>query len=110
MLARLHRMLSTVLPYLRLLGLGICLLASSLPLSADTPGLLRSATRRGCFCSCAAAKTHGGCVKMCDSKRFASRWWARSCAKPHMHTPTRDSHVGPSFPHPARAEHAQNQL
>lgn len=109
MFVRLQRMLSTVLPFLRLLGLGVCLLAFSLPVIADTPGLLRHVTQSGCFCGCAASKAHGGCVKMCDSKRYASRWWARSCAKPHMQSPARDSHAGPRFPHPGHAEHAQLQ-
>jgi hypothetical protein len=107
MFVRFQQIISSVLPFLKLLGLGVCLLACSLPLTADTPGMLRHATATGCFCGCPAAKAHGGCVKMCDSKRYASRWWVHTCAKPHMQSPARDSHAGPHFPHPGRAEHAQ---
>ena len=97
------------LPFLRLIGLAGTLLGCSLALLADTPALLRSTPVGGCFCHCAESKAHGGCVKMCDSKRYKSRARARSCAKPHMHSPLGDSHAGPRFPHPGRAEHAQLQ-
>ena len=89
------------------LGLGICLLACKLPLLADTPSLLRRAPVGSCYCHCAESKASRGCVKMCESKRYANRWWATNCAKPHMHTPLHDSHAGPRFPHPGRAEHAE---
>jgi hypothetical protein len=85
----------------------MCLLAYSLPLFANTPSLLRGIPAGGCYCHCAESKLRGGCVKMCESKRYAYRWWATRCAKPHMSTPQRDSHAGPRFPHPGRAEHAQ---
>ncbi|HEY6946822.1 MAG TPA: hypothetical protein VI431_16915 [Candidatus Acidoferrum sp.] len=91
----------------RLLGLAILLLACSLPLVADTPSLVRQVTAGGCYCHCAESKLHGGCVKMCETRKYAHRWWATSCAKPHMHTPSHDSHAGPRFPHPGRAEHAR---
>jgi hypothetical protein len=91
----------------RLLGAGIFVLACSLPLLADTPSLLRRVPAGSCYCHCAESKLHGGCVKMCDSKRYASRWRAARCAKPHMQSPARDSNAGPRFPHPGRAEHAQ---
>jgi len=54
-------------------------------------------------------KSHvrGGCAKLCDSKRYASRWRATRCAKHTMHTPANDSHAGPRFPRPGRAEHAE---
>jgi hypothetical protein len=92
--------------FIHLLGTGICLLALALPLLADTPSPLRRAPTGGCYCHCAESKLHGGCVKMCESKKYASRWWAKRCAKPHMSTPLHDSHAGPRFAHPARAERA----
>jgi hypothetical protein len=95
------------LPFLKLIAFGIFLLGCSLTLLANTPALLRSNTATGCYCHCAESKARGGCVKMCDSKRYASRWWAKTCAKPHMHSPAHDSHAGPRFPHPGRAEHAR---
>jgi hypothetical protein len=91
----------------RLLASAVCLLAGTLPLLADTPSLLRHVPAGGCYCRCAESKVRGGCVKMCESKKYAYRWWATSCAKPHMSTPRRDSHAGPRFPHPGRAEHAR---
>lgn len=100
----------TVLPRnlsFRLLGSAICFLAGALPLLADTPSLLRRVPTGGCYCHCAESKVRGGCVKMCESKKYAYRWWATSCAKPHMSTPRHDSHAGPRFPHPGRTEHAR---
>src|SRR5205085_12655612 len=69
--------------------------------------LLRSVPAGGCYCHCAESRLRGGCVKMCDSKRYVSRWWATTCAKPHMQTPADNSHAGPRFAHPGRAEHAR---
>jgi hypothetical protein len=91
----------------RLLVSALCFLACTLPLLADTPSLLRGIPTGGCYCHCAESKVRGGCVKMCESKKYAYRWWAASCAKPHMSTPRHDSHAGPRFPHPGRAEHAE---
>lgn len=87
--------------------LGIAFLACSLTLLADTPGLLRKVPAGGCFCRCEESHQRRGCVKLCDSKRFASRWWAIKCAKPRMRRPPNNSNAGPRFPHPGRAEHAQ---
>jgi hypothetical protein len=92
---------------LRFLASAVCFLACTLPLLADTPSLLRPATTGGCYCHCAESKVRGGCVKMCESKKYAYRWWATSCAKPHMSTPRRDSHAGPRYPHPHHTEHAE---
>lgn len=91
----------------RLLGAVICLLTGALPLLADTPSLLRGISTGGCYCHCAESKVRGGCVKMCESGKYAYRWWATSCAKPHMSTPRSDSHAGPRFAHPRRTEHAK---
>jgi hypothetical protein len=105
------RLFSNTIPCVRSLGqlfsLGTLLLACSLGLLADTPALLRTVPAGGCYCHCAESRLRGGCVKMCDSKRYASRWRASKCAKPHMRTPDNNSHAGPRFPHPGRAEHAQ---
>lgn len=90
----------------RLLCVAIGLLACSLPLLADRPSLLRRVPPAGCDCNCAASNVHGGCPKMCEFRRYASRSRATTCAKPRMHTPTRDSHAGPRFPHPRRFENA----
>lgn len=91
----------------KLLSAGMALLACSVTLLADTPALLRRVPSGGCYCHCAESRAKGGCVKMCDSKRYLSRWWAKSCVKPHMHTPADNSNAGPRFPHPGRAEHAK---
>jgi hypothetical protein len=87
--------------------LGISFLACSTTLFADTPALLRTVPAGGCYCHCAESRGRGGCVKMCDSKHHASRWRGTECAKPHMQSPTHNSHAGPRFPHPGRAEHAK---
>jgi len=84
-----------------------CLLTAALPLLANTPSLLRSAPTGGCYCHCPESKVRSLCVKMCESKKYASRWWATTCAKPHMSTPRRDSHAGPRYSHPRRTEHAR---
>jgi hypothetical protein len=94
-------------PLWRLVSLGITLLACAITLLADTPALLRRVPTGGCYCHCSESHRRGGCVKLCDAKRHASRWWATTCLKPHMHTPTDNSHAGPRFPHPGRAEHAR---
>jgi hypothetical protein len=91
----------------RLYFLATTLLACSLTVSADTPALLRTVPRGGCYCHCAEVHLPGGCVRMCDSKRYAARWHASKCAKPRMRKPAENSNAGPRFPHPARAEHAK---
>ena len=88
-------------------GLGMALLACCAPLLADTPALVRKVRVEGCYCHCEASHGSAGCVKLCDSKRNAPRWWVTTCAKPHMQTPAVDSNAGPRFPRPGRAEHAQ---
>jgi hypothetical protein len=94
-------------PLCRLYLLGILFLGCAFTLFADTSALLRSIPAGGCYCHCAEAHLRGGCVKLCDSKRYASRWRATKCAKPHMQTPAENSNAGPRFPHPGRAEHAK---
>ena len=103
----LKRMLRTRRALLQFLSLGIIFLACSAALLADTPALLRTVPAAGCYCHCAESNQRGGCIKMCDSRKYASRRWLKTCAKPHMQTPARNSHAGPRFPHPGRAEHAR---
>jgi hypothetical protein len=92
---------------LRLAFVGSLFWASAFTLFADTPALLRTVPSGGCYCHCPESHARGGCVKLCDSKRFVSRWRKTTCVKPHMHTPSHDSNAGPRFAHPGRAEHAK---
>ena len=87
--------------------LGAILLACTSTLFADTPGLLRTVPKDGCYCHCSESHRRAGCVKLCYSKRYAVRWGATKCAKPHMQTPANNSNAGPKFPRPGRAEHAR---
>jgi hypothetical protein len=89
------------------LGLGFAFLACSFTVLADTSALLRTVPVSRCYCHCSESHSRGGCVRMCESKRNASRWWAISCVKPHMRRPASDSNAGPRFPHPDRAEHVK---
>ena len=98
---------SPLSPLGKFVRLGVTLLVCSVALLADTPAMLRKVPAGGCYCRCAESHLRSGCVKMCESKRRAARWWSTTCAKPHMQTPTRNSNAGPRFPHPGRAEHAE---
>ena len=89
------------------LSLGAALLLTSLSLLADTSGLRRSTPAGVCYCHCATGRSHGGCAKMCESKRYASRWWATSCARPHRKPAGENPGASPRLPHPDRAEHAR---
>jgi hypothetical protein len=95
------------MPIDKLWGAGMVFLACSLPVLADTTTLLKKVNAGGCYCHCEESHRRAGCVKMCDSKRIAPRWWTTTCAKPHMQSPAEDSNAGPRFPHPGRAEHAR---
>jgi len=83
-------------------------LASTLILRADTPGTLRSVPAGGCYCNCSHSKAKLGCAKMCELPRYASRWWATSCAKPRVSSPQDNRGAGPRLPHPDHAERASN--
>jgi len=87
----------------------VLIAALSVSVLADTSGRLRQITPAGCYCGCAQSKTSAGCAKMCELPKYASRWWAVTCAKPHITTPTEKSGAGPRLPHPGRAERAANQ-
>jgi len=81
---------------------GGCLL-----LMANTAGSLRSVPVSGCYCGCEKTLGAGGCVKMCDLPKYASRWWATSCKKPRALTPKENPGAGPHLRHADRAERAQ---
>jgi len=91
----------------KLCSLGVISLACAFTLFADTPGLLRTVPKGGCYCHCSESHQQAGCVKLCHSKRYAARLGVTKCTKPHMQTPANNSNAGPRFPRPGRAEHAQ---
>ena len=77
-------------------------------LFADTPGLIRKTQAGGCYCGCSKNEAMSACIKICDLPRYASRWWATTCAKPRARAPLPPPGAGPRFPHPGRAERAAN--
>ena len=83
-------------------------LFSGLILRADTAGATRSVPAGDCYCKCAQSKTKLGCAKMCEIPKYASRWWATSCAKSRAPSPSQNNGAGPRLPHPDRAERASN--
>jgi hypothetical protein len=91
----------------RLLCTGAALLAMSWSLFADTPARLHAAPSPGCYCRCAPARRLGSCVKICELPKYASRWWAVSCAKPHGRSAGDNRGAGPRLHHRDRAEHAR---
>jgi len=91
----------------RLFLAGLPLLATTWSLVADTPGRLHALAAPGCYCRCAPSRGLGSCVKMCELPRYASRWWAVSCAKPHRRSAGDNPGAGPRLHHRDRAEHAQ---
>ena len=90
----------------RLLVLVGSSLALTCALLADTPSELKPSTN-GCYCHCAKGRERGSCVKMCEMPKYASRWWATSCAKPHAHSSKDNPGAGPHLRHRDRAEHAR---
>ncbi|HXR32158.1 MAG TPA: hypothetical protein VN830_00510 [Verrucomicrobiae bacterium] len=74
---------------------------------ADTSGRAKE-RNPGCYCGCAMSKTTAGCSKMCELPKYASRWWAVTCAKPRSNPPAENPGAGPRLPRPARAERAAN--
>ncbi|MGA3176737.1 MAG: hypothetical protein ABSE19_05260 [Candidatus Acidiferrum sp.] len=73
---------------------------------ADTSGRVKETKPGGCYCGCAMSKTSAGCSKMCELPKYASRWWAVTCAKPRANAPAATPGAGPRLPRPARAERA----
>jgi hypothetical protein len=76
---------------------------------ADTSGRVRQVNPGGCYCGCAQSKTSAGCGKLCELPKYATRWWAVTCAKPRINSPKENPGAGPRMPHPAKAERAANQ-
>jgi len=76
--------------------------------SADTSGTSRKPAASGCYCCCAQSKTSAGCSKMCELPKYASRWYAVSCAKPRAQAPSSTPGAGPHYPRAPRAERASN--
>ena len=91
----------------RLPLLGSALLVVSWSLLADTPSWLKSTQAGGCYCHCSSGKGLGSCVKMCETPKYASRWWATSCAKSRSHYSGNNPGAGPRLHHPDRAERAR---
>src|SRR5260221_12841791 len=89
----------------RIYILGFLSLSCSFSLCADTPAMLRTVPAAGCYCHCAESHVRGGCGKLVDSKRYASRLRAMTGAKPDMQTTGNDFHAGPRLPRPG---HEQN--
>ena len=94
---------------LRRAGLLLLLIVvSTSELQGDTTGLPRSAPPAGCYCHCAVSAARNACTKMCELPRYASRWWATTCAKPRASSPAENHDAGPRLAHPGRAERASN--
>jgi hypothetical protein len=91
----------------RLLLATFLLFSAALSLLADTPNSLRAVPAGDCYCHCTESHARTGCAKMCELKKYASRWWATSCAKPRIKRPADNSGAGPRLPHPDHAEHAK---
>jgi hypothetical protein len=88
-------------------GASLLLLLAAFTLAADTPSPSASAQAGDCYCHCSASHARMGCVKMCELKKYASRWWAVSCAKPRIKPPADKSGAGPRLPHPDHAQYAK---
>ena len=100
--ARCHRLIW------KLCVAGLVLLTASWTLFGDSSGRLRRIPSPGCYCHCAGAHALGVCTKMCELPRYASRWWATTCAKPRVSSPADNHGAGPRLPHPDRADRASN--
>jgi len=90
-----------------LVSLALVASTGSIVVFADTPGRLRQVPAGGCYCQCADSQRSSGCVKMCELPKYASRWWATTCAKPRNTPSANAPGAGPRLPHPGRAERAQ---
>jgi len=81
-------------------------LATTLPLLADTPGMLRRVAPAVCYCGCNQSHVRAGCARMCVTSRRVSHWSVTSCAKPRVKPPSENPGAGPHFPRSDRAERA----
>jgi len=87
------------------LALAFAILPASL--NADTHPFSRKPNVGGCYCGCTSKSGKmSACTKMCDLPRYAARWWATTCAKPHMQPAPENHDAGPRYSHPGRAERA----
>ncbi len=83
-----------------------CFLTLTTALSADMPPPVQGFAVSRCYCRCAEGRARIGCVKMCEIKKYASRWWATKCSRPRTKRPSDSHDAGPRLPHPGRAERA----
>jgi hypothetical protein len=84
------------------------LLLLGVSLRADATKSLPKEPMPKCYCGCAVSHTRGGCVRMCELKKYAARWWATNCAKHRGNPPADTRGAGPRYPHPGRFERASN--
>jgi hypothetical protein len=84
-------------------------LGGTSPAYADSSVAFSRKAPATCYCCCAVSQAQSGCAKMCETARYASRWWATSCAKPRRKPNPNPAKAGPRLPHPDRAEHARVQ-
>ncbi len=86
------------------LALAMALLSAiaAVPLLADTRGTQTSnAQQFRCYCQCETNGEHPACPKkMCDLKKYETRWWATSCHKSATESSTKKEQ--PSAPVKAR--------
>jgi hypothetical protein len=75
---------------------------------ADSSSRVHQSSVDGCYCGCAHSKTAVGCGKMCELPKYASRWWAVTCAKPRASAHPESREARPRLSHPARPERASN--
>src|ERR1700760_1266395 len=105
-----HSFRQSITAVLQRSGLSVVAIAAALVLlssGAWADGAAFLAHRdTACYCHCGMSKARGGCVKMCEMPKYASRWWATSCARPKSKVSKDASKVGPRFPRPGRAERA----
>ena len=83
--------------------LALTLLASGLGVQADTRFSIGTESAAGCYCHCAMSKARGGCAKICETPKYASRWWATSCTRPRRKAPVDNPGAHPRLPRPAGA-------
>ena len=106
-----HSFRQTVVTAAQRMGLSAIAIAATLALLSggaweDGAGVLLAHRDSACYCHCGMSKAKGGCVKMCEMKKYASRWWATSCAIPKSKVAKDATKAGPRFPRPGRAERA----
>jgi len=86
---------------------GLTLLVTSFSVQGDTRSAVGSRAVGVCYCHCGMSKARSGCAKICETPKYASRWWATSCVRPRRKPPVDNPGASPRLPHPDRAEHAK---